>query len=64
MLAVGPEGSFPGHVSDVEPKGVMSLADGYPRAVLGVPSTVIQGLPAHLAVGIFDVGAGEAEGNL
>ena len=64
MFVVGPQGSFPGHVSDVEPKGVASFVYGYPRAVLGVPRTAIQGFPSHLTIGMFDVGAGEPEGNL
>ena len=64
MLVVGPEGSFPGHVSNVEPEGVVSLVYGYPRAILGMSRTVIQGVPARLTVGMFDVGAREATGNL
>ena len=64
LLVVGPEGSFPGHVSNVEPEGAVSLVYGYPRAILGMPSTATQGFPAHLTVGMFNVGAGEAKGNL
>ena len=42
----------------------MSFVNGNPRAVLGMPRTAIQGFPAHLTIGIVDVGAREPEGNL
>ena len=64
LFIIGPEGRLPRHVSNVNPEGVVSFVNGYPRAILGVPRSAIQGFHAHLTVGIFDVGAGEPEGNL
>ena len=64
MFVISPEGGFASHVSDVESQAAPPFVDGDSRAIVGMPSTVIEGFPAHVTVGIFDVGARVPQGNL
>ena len=64
MFVVSPEGGFSGHVPDIKAEAVVPLVDGDARTVVSVPSTGIEGLPARLTVGNFDVGAWAPQGDL
>ena len=62
LFVIGPEGGFSGHAPDVEAKAIVPFVHRDSSAVVGVPSTGIEGLPARLTVGMLDVGAWDTPG--